>query len=151
MLSKTKTDLMADETAKSVSPWNTNPLLIWIKRNLAAMIALLFLCVVLSITTDTFLVQGNLISVMRQVCVNCLIAFGMTCVLICGGIDLSVGSVVAASGVLAVQCANNGLPLVICVAVPMLFGSIIGFINGYIILYRRYCETQPNGKQQLKI
>lgn len=70
---------------------------------------------------------------LRQVCVNCLIAFGITCVLICGGIDLSVGSVVAAAGVLAVQCGNSGFPLIFCILVPLLFGAVIGFINGYII------------------
>ena len=133
MLSKKNTDLAAEGAASAVSPWNTNPFLIWIKRNLAAMIALVFLCVVLSVTTETFLVQGNLVSVLRQVCVNCLIASGITCVWISGGIDLSVGPVVAASGDLAVQCANAGMPLVICVAVPMVFGAMIGFINGYIV------------------
>lgn len=132
MLSK-KAEQTAEGTAIAASPWNTNPFLIWVKRNLAAMIALLFLCIVLSVTTDTFLVQGNLISVLRQVCVNCLIAYGITCVLICGGIDLSVGSVVAASGVLAVQCANSGLPIAVCIIVPMVFGAMIGFVNGYIV------------------
>lgn len=113
--------------------WETNPFLIWFRRNLAAMIALLFLCLVLSIMTETFLVRNNLLSVLRQVCVNCFIAFGITCVLICGGIDLSVGSVVAAAGVLAVRSGNAGLPLVLCVLVPLLFGAVIGFANGLII------------------
>ncbi|MGL5437123.1 MAG: ABC transporter permease [Lachnospiraceae bacterium] len=113
--------------------WNTNPFLIWLKRNLAAMIALMFLCVVLSVMTETFLVKNNLLSVLRQVCVNCFIAFGITCVLICGGIDLSVGSVVAAAGVLAVRGANAGMPVVLCFVLPMVFGAAIGFMNGYII------------------
>ena len=65
------------ETAQLKAPglWNTNPFLIWLKRNMAAMIALVFLCVLLSFTTDTFLVKNNLFSVLRQVCVNCFIAF----------------------------------------------------------------------------
>ena len=117
--------------AKSL--WTTNPFFIWLKRNMAAMIALVFLCIVLSVTTDTFLVKNNLFSVLRQVCVNCFIAFGITCVLICGGIDLSVGSVVAAAGVIAVRCANAGFPLIICILVPLLFGAVIGFFNGYVI------------------
>nr|WP_314458674.1 ABC transporter permease [uncultured Clostridium sp.] len=113
--------------------WNTNPFLIWLKRNMAAMIALVFLCVLLSITTDTFLVKNNLFSVLRQVCVNCFIAFGITCVLICGGIDLSVGSVVAAAGVIAVRCGNSGLPLIAVFIIPLLFGAVIGFMNGFVI------------------
>lgn len=111
----------------------TNPVIIWLKRNLAAMIALVFLVVVLSITTDTFLVSNNLISVLRQVCVNCFIAFGITCVLISGGIDLSVGSVVAAAGVIAVRLANLGLPLWVSLGVALLFGAAIGLFNGYVI------------------
>lgn len=118
---------------KAPGPWDTNPLLIWLKRNMAAMIALVFLCIVLSISTETFLVKNNLFSVLRQVCVNCFIAFGITCVLICGGIDLSVGSVVAAAGVIAVRCGNAGLPLMACFLVPLLFGALIGFGNGFVI------------------
>ena len=113
--------------------WETNPALSWLRRNLGPMIALLFLCVALSVTTDTFLVSNNLLSVLRNVCVNCLIAFGLTCVLIGGGIDLSVGSVVAAAGVIAVRLANAGLPVFICVLVALLFGAAIGLFNGYVI------------------
>lgn len=118
---------------KAPGLWNTNPFLIWLKRNMAAMIALVFLCVLLSFTTDTFLVKNNLFSVLRQVCVNCFIAFGITCVLICGGIDLSVGSVVAAAGVIAVRCGNGGLPLIAVFLIPLLFGAVIGFMNGFVI------------------
>ena len=70
---------------------------------------------------------------MRNVCVNCLIAFGITCVLICGGIDLSVGSVAAAAGVTAVQLANLGLPVIVCVLVALLLGVAVGFVNGLVV------------------
>lgn len=70
---------------------------VWVKRNLGAMVALALMCILLSVTTDSFLVSTNILSTLRNVCVNCLIAFGITCVLICGGIDLSVGSVAAGS------------------------------------------------------
>ena len=62
---------------------------VWVKRNLGAMVALALMCILLSVTTDSFLVSTNILSTLRNVCVNCLIAFGITCVLICGGIDLS--------------------------------------------------------------
>ncbi|WP_312641077.1 ABC transporter permease [Hydrogenoanaerobacterium sp.] len=120
-------------TAENKIVWETNPLLIWIKRNLAAVIALAFLCVVLTLTTDTFMASKNLLSVLRQVCVNAFIAFGITCVLISGGIDLSVGSVVAAAGVIAVRLANFGLPVLICIAVALAFGALLGLFNGYVI------------------
>ncbi len=121
-------------TSKAVtSSRATNPLINWIKKNLGAIIALAILVVILTITTETFMVKNNLLSVLRQVCVNSFIAFGITCVLLAGGMDLSVGSVVAAAGVIAVQLANQNLPIVLCFAIPLLFGAFIGLINGTVI------------------
>lgn len=122
-------------TSKAVmtSSRATNPLINWIKKNLGAIIALAILVVILTFTTETFMVKNNLLSVLRQVCVNSFIAFGITCVLLAGGMDLSVGSVVAAAGVIAVQLANKNLPIVLCFAVPLLFGAFIGLINGTVI------------------
>lgn len=118
---------------KRGATWNSNPLVVWFKRNLAAIVALVFMCVLLSIATDTFLVSKNLQSVLRSVCVNAFLAFGITCVLISGGIDLSVGSVVAAAGVIAVRLANAGVPVILCYAVGLSFGALVGFCNGFII------------------
>jgi ribose transport system permease protein len=124
----TKNNTVVESTSQT-----NNPMFGWLKRNLGAILALLLLVVILTITTDTFLVKNNLLSVLRQVCVNSFIAFGITCVLIAGGIDLSVGSVVAAAGVIAVQLANAGMPVIVCFAVAMIFGAAIGIFNGYII------------------
>lgn len=109
------------------------PFFVWLKRNLASIIALMIMVVLLTLTTKSFMVSTNLISVLRQVCVNCFIAFGITCVLISGGIDLSVGSVVAAAGVIAVRMANVGVPVIIAVGVALLFGAALGLFNGYVI------------------
>ena len=105
----------------------------WMKRNFGAMVALVLMCVLLSVVTDSFLVSTNILSTLRNVCVNCLIAFGITCVLICGGIDLSVGSVAAASGVTAVQLANLGIPVIFCVIVALILGIAVGFVNGFVV------------------
>lgn len=121
------------QTENAESIWNKNPLFLWLKRNLGSMIALLFLCMVLIVSTETFIATQNLLSVLRNICVNVLIAFGMTCVLIQGGIDLSVGSTVAASGVMAVQMANTGMPVVVCILVSLLFGAALGLFNGTVI------------------
>ncbi len=115
------------------SIWESNAFLAWIKRNLGPMVALLFMCILLTVATDTFLVPNNLLSTLRNVCVNCLIAFGITCVLISGGIDLSVGSVAAASGVLAVRLANAGLPVVVCVIAALALGALVGLVNGTVV------------------
>jgi ribose transport system permease protein len=121
------------QVASHESILDTNSFLLWIKRNLASIIALLIMVVILSFTTRSFMVSTNLISVLRQVCVNCFIAFGITCVLISGGIDLSVGSVVAAAGVIAVRMANAGMPVAFAVAAALAFGAILGLFNGYVI------------------
>ena len=121
------------QVASHESILDTNSFLLWIKRNLASIIALLIMVVILSFTTKSFMVSTNLISVLRQVCVNCFIAFGITCVLISGGIDLSVGSVVAAAGVIAVRMANAGMPVAFAVAAALAFGAILGLFNGYVI------------------
>lgn len=121
------------QTENVESIWNKNPLLLWLRRNFGSIIALVFLCLVLVASTETFIATQNLLSVLRNICVNVLIAFGMTCVLIQGGIDLSVGSTVAASGVMAVQMANANMPLVVCILVALLFGAALGLFNGLVI------------------
>lgn len=105
----------------------------WLRRNVAAIAAVLILCLGLTFTTDTFLVSTNLLSLLRNSCVNVLIAFGITCVLICGGIDLSVGSCAAASGVITVTMANAGIPLPFCILTALAFGALLGLFNGYIV------------------
>ena len=57
----------------------------------------------------------------------------MTFIILTGGIDLSVGSVAAAAGVTAVQLANLGLPVIVCVLVALLLGVAVGFVNGLVV------------------
>jgi len=71
--------------------------------------------------------------VLRQISINAVIALGMTLVLLTGGIDLSVGSVVAASGCSMVILLVNGVPLWIGVLAGLGFGALVGLINGAII------------------
>ena len=63
-----------------------------------SLIALALLCIVLSLLTDKFFTTANGINVLRQVAVNVCIATGMTLIVLTGGIDLSVGSVLALCG-----------------------------------------------------
>ena len=102
-----------------------NPLGSFIKRNMG----ILFL----SVATDSFLSTKNMLQVLRQICINGLLAFGMTFVLIIGGIDLTVGSVVAISGVSVVIMLNSGVPLPVALVVALLLGAIVGLLNGGII------------------
>ncbi|RGY98211.1 ribose ABC transporter permease [Clostridium sp. AM58-1XD] len=112
-----------------------NPVADFIQRNMGILIGLVVLSVFLSFSTDTFLTSRNLISVLRQICVNSLIALGMTFVLIIGGIDLTVGSVVGACGVSVVIFINRGIPVFMSILLAILIGALIGLLNGVIIAY----------------
>ena len=110
-----------------------NPLGSFIKRNMGILIGLVVLFLFLSVATDSFLSTKNMLQVLRQICINGLLAFGMTFVLIIGGIDLTVGSVVAISGVSVVIMLNSGVPLPVALVVALLLGAIVGLLNGGII------------------
>jgi len=62
------------------------------------LIGLIAVCGVMTFASDTFLSIGNITNILRQVSINAIIAVGMTMVILTGGIDLSVGAVMALSG-----------------------------------------------------
>ncbi|MHB8062348.1 MAG: ABC transporter permease [Ruminiclostridium sp.] len=112
---------------------SSNLIVRYLKNNLGILLALFFLCLVLSLATNSFFDGKNILTVLRQICINSLLAIGMTFVLIIGGIDLTVGSVVGASGVACVMLMEAGTGLIPAILLALLFGAIIGFINGMII------------------
>ncbi len=99
-------------------------------------IGLAFLCIVLSVTSEAFLNPANLINVARQVSINAIIAAGMTFVMISGGFDLSVGSVMALSGVVGIMSMNvlgdaGGILVMLGVALAC------GLWNGVLVAFAR--------------
>lgn len=105
-------------------------------RESGVALALFFLFLVFALSSNTFLSGRNLLNITRQVSVNALIAIGMTFVIITGGIDLSVGSVIAFSGIISSSLIvqyNYSIPLAILVGV--LIGSVTGLINGALITF----------------
>lgn len=111
----------------------SNPAARFFADNLGILLALFFMCVILSVSTNSFFDGKNILTVLRQICINSLLAFGMTFVLIIGGIDLTVGSVVGASGVTCVMLMEAGFGMIPSILLALLFGAIIGLINGTII------------------
>ncbi len=109
----------------------------FIKENLGIMVALAVMCIFLAVfpaTSSSFLTPKNVFNILRQISTNMLLACGMTMVIILGGIDLSVGSIIALSGVLSAGCvARYGLPIPAALLVGVLVGLLIGCINGGII------------------
>ena len=79
-------------------------------QDLGALIALVLLIVVIGAISPEFRTVGNFLSLLRQSSINGLIAFGMTCVILTGGIDLSVGSVLALTTALCAGFISGGMP-----------------------------------------
>lgn len=119
----------------------------YLTRRLAkfqSLIVLLLMCVVLSFLTDRFLTADNAWNVMRQISVNVVISVGMTLVILTGGIDLSVGSVLAICGAVSAgmlkfstQTGLFGLQfsftLFGAITGGVVAGTLLGFVNGISI------------------
>ena len=86
---------------------------------------------IFSLASKSFLTLGNILSVGRQMSFTGIAAIGMTLVMLTGGIDISVGSMLAMAGVLCAKLsADVGLPLWIAVVITLLIGALFGLING---------------------
>ncbi len=98
-------------------------------------IAFFVLCIVLSFANEFFLTWGNLVNVLRQISVNGILAVGMTYVILTKGIDLSVGSILACSGIVAASFLTGSDPnnVFIGVSLGLLAGTALGAINGVMI------------------
>jgi ribose transport system permease protein len=98
-------------------------------------IALLLLVILMSIIAPNFFSIKNGLNIAQAVSINAVIASGMTVVILTAGIDLSVGSIVAASGVATVLLLNGEVPVAIAALAAILIGALIGLVNGAIIAY----------------
>jgi ribose transport system permease protein len=98
-----------------------------------SLVGLMVLCIVISIVTPRFLTPTNILNVLTQVSVNAIMAIGMSFVILTGGIDLSVGSILAITGAIAATLFKSTGNVFIAVGVSILIGALIGFINGIIV------------------
>lgn len=98
-------------------------------------LALILVCALFSSMTSRFLTPTNLSVILNQVSVNAILAFGVTFVIIAGGIDLSLGSLVAICGVvIALLSQNNVYSLWIAVIGTLAAGLALGALNGIIVV-----------------
>jgi ribose/xylose/arabinose/galactoside ABC-type transport system permease subunit len=97
-------------------------------------LAFLLICLVLAFSTPRFFTVSNMLTIGNQVSINALLAFGVTFVIITGGIDLSLGSMVAVTGVVAATFAHpETYPLIVPIFTGLLAGLAIGAFNGFVI------------------
>ncbi len=106
-------------------------------RQFGTLFGLLALCVVLWILTPYFLTVSNLLNIAEQTAIIAIVATGMTFVIITAGIDLSVGSVLAFSGVVMAKLLHAGVPLPLALAVGVAVGFLSGAVNGLLITLGR--------------
>ena len=105
----------------------------YFKENLGILIGFFTLCVIVALLNDRFLSRGNILNVLRQLFSNCNLALGMCLVIITGGIDLSVGAIMALAGTLcAGTIAAGQLPIPVAILMGLAIGVLVGFINGTI-------------------
>ncbi|MGL5099456.1 MAG: ABC transporter permease subunit, partial [Fusobacteriaceae bacterium] len=109
--------------------WNNKPL-----------VGLIIFSIVVSIFNPRFLSVNNLLNVLRQTSINSVIAIGMTLVILTGGIDLSVGSVLAISGAVCATMVSSGMNPVLALILTLAVGLFLGILNG---LFISYAKLQP--------
>jgi ribose/xylose/arabinose/galactoside ABC-type transport system permease subunit len=106
-------------------------------REVGIIIAFILLLIVLSILSpNAFAKPANLINILKQASINGILAMGMMFVIVSGGIDLSVGSIVALTGVVAASFAHPGeYPLIVPIILSAVLGAIVGLVNGIGVAY----------------
>ena len=104
-------------------------------RQFALVFVVIFIVVMMSIVSKTFMTSNNIINIFRQISINGILAVGMTFVILTGGIDLSVGSVVAISGVICGSLLMKGWNVPGVIFMALVFSVLVGLFNGYLIAY----------------
>ena len=106
----------------------------WFKSIMGPLIGLILLSLIFSLTSEKFLTIPNMLNILKAVSTNIMLASSMTLIIIMGGIDISVGSVVGLSGVLAATLITKfSMPIYIGFLVALLVGFFFGAFNGYVI------------------
>ena len=102
-------------------------------RRFGTVIGLVVLCAILWILTPYFLTVSNLLNIAEQTSINAIVAVGMTFVILSGGIDLSVGSIVALAGVVLGLALRDEQPLALALALTLTAGLVCGLVNGLLV------------------
>lgn len=101
---------------------------------LGIVLVLAILVIAVSFTNSTFYSIKNIINVLRSTAFIFMIGIAITYVLITGGLDMSVGRVMAMAGVLSAMAAQSGIPLPACILIGLAFGFVVGMFNGLMIV-----------------
>jgi ribose transport system permease protein len=100
-----------------------------------ALVGLLILCVIFTLLTEHFMSVYNFINIARQCSINLILATGMTFIVLTGGIDLSVGGVMALVGTLIAGFMRDGMAVGMAVTIGLLIGTSTGLLSGFLVTY----------------
>jgi len=117
----------------NIQMFKINMQIIKVLKSYGLLIAFVLLCILLAILSPAFLRWTNILNVVRQSSIFGIMALGMTFVILTGGIDLSVGSILAVSGMLAAGILKADAGVVAAIAVAVGVGLVFGIINGLLI------------------
>ncbi len=107
----------------------------WLRRHtpqLGMMAAFVVMVIAFALMSPVFLTSGNFINIANQTAIISVLAFGMTLVMLTGGIDLSVGSIVSLSAVICALLLAAGVPTVLAIGAALLTGLALGALSGFI-------------------
>ena len=102
-----------------------------------AIVCIAIILIVMFFQDTNFYSQANFNNLLEAVSTNAIIAFGVTLAVICRGCDLSVGSVMVTSGIISVMLINSGMNMALAILIAILFGSLVGFVNGFLIVHQK--------------
>lgn len=102
----------------------------------AVPLVLVLMCVVFAVISPNFLTVNNAMTVLRQISMMAIMACGVSFVMLCGHVDLSVASIASLSGVVcALVMVNLGMPDIVAYLAALAFGALVGLLNGCLITY----------------
>lgn len=104
------------------------------QREFSIFVIVVAIFIIMSFTSPYFLTKTNIHSLVLALSVTAILAVGMTNLLISGGFDLSVGSVVGFTGIVAALLVKKaGMPLVLAIIITLILGALIGLFNGFMV------------------
>lgn len=106
-------------------------------QDYGSFIALILLVMAISFISPDFRTFDNFLSLLRQSAINGLIAFGMTCIILTGGIDLSVGSILALTSIICAHSIKLGISAPVAMILALVFGILLGLISGLMVAKSR--------------
>lgn len=104
-------------------------------REFGLVFVILFIVILMSFLSPVFMTKNNIMNIIRQISINGILAVGMTYIILTGGIDLSVGSLVAITSVICGSLLEGGMNWFVACLIGVAAAIIFGFLNGYLVAY----------------